>query len=325
MAVAENTKAPTVGMQPRPGGPPGGHVSEFQRSRMIAAAIEAIEDLGYARMTVAQVIRRARVSRKTFYEAFSDREDCFLAVCEVALANATVAAKEAYAGESAWCERIRAALAGLLVFIDQQPGLARLLVVESLLAGPRVSERRAEVLDGLAEILDEGRGASDCGHLPALTGDAILGGVLAVIHSHLSRGRTEPFTELLGPLMSTIAMPYLGAGTARSELERPAPPRPEGTRSPATGRELREGLEMRLTYRTLRVLTMIASHPGASNREIAEGSGILDQGQVSKLLNRLARLGLAENLGDGHKPGAVNAWHLTTQGARLERASRPML
>jgi AcrR family transcriptional regulator len=292
---------------------------------MIAAAIETIEDLGYARMTVAQVIRRARVSRKTFYEAFSDREDCFLAVCEIALAKAALPAERAYAGESVWCERIRAALARLLVFTEEEPGLARLLVVESLLAGAQVSRRRAEVLDRLAEILDEGRGASDCGYLPALTGQAILGGVLAVIHAHLSRAQRKPLTELLGPLMSTIVMPYLGAGTARSELERPPPPRPEGTGPPVSGSALLEGLEMRLTYRTLRVLTMIANHPGASNREIAEGSGILDQGQISKLLNRLARLGLAENLGDGHKRGAVNAWHLTTQGARLERASRPML
>jgi DNA-binding MarR family transcriptional regulator len=80
---------------------------------------------------------------------------------------------------------------------------------------------------------------------------------------------------------------------------------------------------MRLTYRTVRVLMVIAEHPGASNREIAEGSGIVDQGQISKLLNRLARLNLVENLGEGQEKGAANAWHLTARGAQVERATRP--
>jgi DNA-binding MarR family transcriptional regulator len=80
---------------------------------------------------------------------------------------------------------------------------------------------------------------------------------------------------------------------------------------------------MRLTYRTVRVLMVVAEAPGASNREIAEGSGIADQGQISKLLNRLARLELVENTGDGQEKGAANAWHLTPRGEAVERATRP--
>jgi hypothetical protein len=67
---------------------------------------------------------------------------------------------------------------------------------------------------------------------------------------------------------------------------------------------------------------VIAEQPGASNREIAEGSGIVDQGQISKLLTRLARLALVENLGGGQERGASNAWHLTPRGAEVERATR---
>ena len=80
---------------------------------------------------------------------------------------------------------------------------------------------------------------------------------------------------------------------------------------------------MRLTYRTVRVLTVIAENPGASNREIAVGSGIADQGQISKLLNRLCRLQLIENRGDGQDRGAANAWQLTARGAAVERGTRP--
>ena len=124
--------------------------------------------------------------------------------------------------------------------------------------------------------------------------------------------------------MSMIVLPYLGARAAGRELSRPPLETPPTTRADAdAAQDPLEGLNMRLTYRTVRVLMVIAEHPGASNREIAEGSGIVDQGQISKLLNRLARLKLVENLGEGQEKGAANAWHLTARGAQVERATRP--
>ena len=71
---------------------------------------------------------------------------------------------------------------------------------------------------------------------------------------------------------------------------------------------------MRLTYRTARVLEVVAEYPGASNRLIAEHAEIADQGQVSKLLARLERLGLMRNTGEGHAKGEPNAWRLTALG-----------
>ena len=122
-----------------------------------------------------------------------------------------------------------------------------------------------------------------------------------------------------------IVLPYLGARAAGRELSRPPLEIPSDGRARTLTRhkDPLEGLNMRLTYRTVRVLMVIAEHPGASNREIAEGSGIVDQGQISKLLNRLARLKLVENLGEGQEKGAANAWHLTARGAQVERATRP--
>ena len=79
---------------------------------------------------------------------------------------------------------------------------------------------------------------------------------------------------------------------------------------------------MRLTYRTVRVLTFIGEHPGASNREIAEGAGIADQGQISKLLTRLERLQLVHNVGEGQIMGSSNEWYLTDRGGS-GRASHP--
>ncbi len=82
------------------------------------------------------------------------------------------------------------------------------------------------------------------------------------------------------------------------------------------------GLDVRLTYRTLAVLGIIASEPGLSNRHIAGRAGIVDQGQISRLLTRLCDRGLLENTGAGQPFGAANAWRLTPKGERVERAIR---
>jgi AcrR family transcriptional regulator len=313
-------------LRPGPNGLPRGQVTEIQRSRMLAAAVEAVEDVGYSRMTVAQVIGRAKVSRKTFYDVFDDREDCFLAAFDLAIAQAKAHSGDAYEHDQSWRDSVRSGLARLLMFLDDEPGLAKLCVVEALGAGTKVLERRAQVLEELAAIVDRGRAVTNATREPPdVTAEGVVGAVFAVLHTRLLEGSSEPLTNLLGPLMSMIVLPYLGARAASKELSRPALDVHEGGRQPARSRskDPLEGLEMRLTYRTVRVLMVIAEHPGASNREIAEGSGIADQGQISKLMTRLERLQLVENTGEGQVRGASNAWHLTERGAQVERATRP--
>lgn len=325
MAVLDQTRASGSRPGPAPGGPPRRHVAEVQRSRLLSAAADAVSEVGYARMTVAEVIARARVSRKTFYDVFSDREDCFMAAFEQAVGRGRAVAGEAYARERCWQDGIRSALAALLAAMDDEPGLTKLCVVDALGAGERVLARRAEVLDEAAAVVDRGRGAGDAaGRPPDLTAQGVVGAVMGVLHSRLLEGGGGPLSDLLPPLMSIIVLPYLGPEAARAELERPsAGPRRNdtGARRPAR-RDPLEGVNMRLTYRTVRVLTVIAERPGASNREIAQASGVADQGQISKLLGRLARLRLVENVGAGQERGGANAWRLTSRGAAIERATR---
>jgi AcrR family transcriptional regulator len=282
-----------------------------------------VVELGYARMTVAQVIGRARVSRKSFYDLFADREECFLAVFEQALFQTRQRVREAYEHEADWREGIRSGLATLLSFIDEEPALARLCIVEALGAGDRVLRRRSEVLAELAEVIDEGRLVASATHnRPGITAEAVVGAIFTVLHTHLVEGGKEPLTDLVGPLMSVIVLPYLGAGAAGRELNRPPVPRARRAPRLANTKDARGGVNMRLTYRTVRVMMALAERPGASNREIADGSGIADQGQISKLLSRLARLSLIENLGGGPQTGVANAWHLTAYGAKIERTVR---
>lgn len=326
MASIDKTRTATPRLRPGPNGLPRGQVTEIQRSRMLTAAVQAVEEVGYARMTVAQVIGRAKVSRKTFYDVFLDREDCFLAAFDQAIMQARTLVAEAFALESGWREGMRSGLARLLMFMDEEPGLARLCVVEALGAGPRVLERRAQVLDELAAIVDRGRSMGNVTREPPeVTAEGIVGAVFAVIHTRLLEEDGELLSKLLAPLMSMIVLPYMGARAASKELARPAPkPQKAAQLSDRSGsRDPLEGLDMRLTYRTVRVLVVIGGHPGASNRQIAEGSGIADQGQISKLLTRLRRLDLVQNQGEGQAKGAANAWYLTERGTEVERAARP--
>jgi AcrR family transcriptional regulator/DNA-binding MarR family transcriptional regulator len=303
-------------------GLPREHVSEIQRLRILTAMGEVASDRGAGQVTVAHVVARAGVSRRTFYDLFEDREECFLAAFDEAVARASVGVVAAWDGGGSWRERVRGALAALLAYFDAHPAAARLCVVEALAAGPRVLEHRRGVVACLIAAVDEGRSAMPKGsrQLPPLTADGVVGAVFSVVHSRLSEQGSAQLSGLLGELMGMIVLPYLGPPGVRREIGRPNPP-PLPTQIESSADPLK-GLEMRITYRTVRVLMTIASTPGASNREIAAQAGIADQGQVSKLLARLEHLGLALNQGEGPAKGSANAWVLTPRGAQVERAIR---
>ncbi|HEY7961841.1 MAG TPA: TetR family transcriptional regulator [Solirubrobacteraceae bacterium] len=296
-------------------------VSEIQRVRILAAMTEVASERGAANVTVAHVVARSGVSRRTFYELFEDREACFLAAFDDAATQVAARVVPAYEGERRWRERIRAALAELLEFLDEEPQVGRLCVVEALAAGPRALERRTRALEVLRGALDEGREEVRGGREPPpLTAEGVLGAVSSVLHARLAQadGATGSYAALLNALMGMIVLPYLGPAAAAKELDRPPPDRPRRPRG--AGRDPLRQLDMRLTYRTVRVLIAISQHPGASNRQLAEAAGVQDQGQISKLLSRLKTLGLIENTGAGPVRGEPNAWELTDKGRQIEQA-----
>ncbi len=301
-------------------------IIEIQRSRLLAAAVVAVDELGYADTTVADITSRARVSRRTFYELFSNREECLAAVLEDVLALV----EGELAGEGldglSWRERVRGGLWAILSFLDREPVLARVCVVQASRGGAEVLVRREEVMAALAAVVDDGRllGARGAGCTP-LTAEGVVGAAFTIVYARLLRGEREPLTGLMGELMGMIVLPYLGAAAARREQARPAPAGSvrAGVGLDVPGRAVGdplEGVQMRLTYRTARVLEGVAKRPGASNREVAERGGIHDPGQVSKLLARLERLGLLVNTGEGHAKGEPNAWSLTPKGERVAQS-----
>jgi AcrR family transcriptional regulator len=315
-------------------------VAEMQRRRLLLAIGEVVAEGGLEAAGVGRVCEQAGVSRRTFYELFDDLEACLLAAFDQAIERIVRLIAPAYTCEGRWRERVRGALSLLLERLDAEPDVARMCVVEASRAGPGVLERRRQVLEALAAMVDEGRAESRA-QPPPLTAQGVVGGVLSVIHGRLlacprPRGRpspamgdprtgesapdglARPLVELTGPLMAMIVHPYLGPAAARRELERPVPATP--SRLPRNGADPFRGLPIRFTYRTARVLATISSDPGASNRHIADSSGIADEGQMSRLLRRLRGCGLIENHGEGQPKGEPNAWTLTQRGEAIHAA-----
>jgi AcrR family transcriptional regulator/DNA-binding MarR family transcriptional regulator len=305
------------------GAAPRVQLTEIQRSRLLLGAVGAIEEHGYAGTTVAHITARAKVSRRTFYELFEDREACVVTLIEDVLGLLEDELGRAGLEGLPWLERVRGGLVAILGFFDREPALARMCVVQALSSGPRMLERRQAILARLAGVLDEGRNESPRGaHCTALTAEGLVGAAFGIVHARLLRSDGEALLGLAGELMGMIALPYMGPAAARRELAAPLPEVPapaQSTRSmvqAASSEDPLEGLRMRWTYRTARVMQGISELPGASNRAVADYAGIQDQGQVSKLLARLQRLGLVANTTGGQR-GEPNAWSLTPLGEQV--------
>ena len=227
---------------------------------MLGAMVELARERGPERVTVAHVVTHAGVSRRTFYELFDDREDCLIAALDRGLGRIAAVVLPAYRGEAEWCDRIRAGLTAMLEFFDEEPGTAALCVVDALGAGSKVLARRAQVVHKLVGAVDRGR--REAGQRQTrIVAEGVVGAVLGVLHARLHEENHKPLLGLRSQLMSMIVLPYLGGEVAAGELTRPAR---RVRRNRYTREDPLRGLDMRLTYRTLRVLGAIAAGVGLS-------------------------------------------------------------
>lgn len=291
-----------------------------QRARILLAAAEAARLRGARQLTVAEIVQRAGVSRRTFYAMYADREDCMLAAVDEAMKRAERRVLPAFLAQDGWRERLSAGLLEILCFLDEEPELGALIVIDSLALSDEGLRQRWQALRCVTDAVRAGQELCTGALAPdELTAEGVVGAVCAVLHRHLLFERRRSSVRLHARLMGMIVLPYLGRAAAAGELERAAPrrlPRREG----ASADPLRE-LPLRLTGRTLAVLAAIAARPGATNREVAAHAGVGDQGQASKLLARLARAGLIVNARAQPRSGP-NAWSLTEAGDALQQAIR---
>jgi AcrR family transcriptional regulator len=196
-------------------------VTESQRNRIQRAMIEVVSERGYPETRVVDVIGVAGVSRKTFYELFESKEDCFLAAYDVLLENLLGEATDAFetASGSPWSERIAAALEALLEHLSRHPDEARFAIVEVLAAGPKALARRDAALRQFTGFLEPGRSETSV-ELPGITSLAVTGGINELLYSEILHGAAGRLPSRLADLTFWVTLPFLGAEGATAERER---------------------------------------------------------------------------------------------------------
>lgn len=195
-----------------------------QRARMLEAMAHAVAAKGYAATTVADVVGGAGVSRKTFYEHFRDKEECFLAAWDAGVQVLVDAVEHStLEAQGEWRAHIRAGVRAYLETLARQPDFARTFLIEVLAAGPRALERRADVHARFARLLKtlhESYRADHPDEIPELPDEvfiATVGAVNELVSDRVRSGRTAELLEL-EPVISYLQIAFL-AGHQRAADE----------------------------------------------------------------------------------------------------------
>jgi AcrR family transcriptional regulator len=206
---------------------PGGHhgltreqIVDSQRERLLGAIAEEVAANGYRATTITDVVKLASVSTRDFYELFKGKEECFLAAFDALRDHLEELIETAVAAEDDWPHQTIAALRVGIDFFAAEPDLARLCLLESVSATPKIAVRFREAVLACVPALELGRAELDDpdSMLPE-TEDAILGGIVSMMTRAIAAGDTEKLPDLLPDLVDFTLSPYLGAERAAQLAE----------------------------------------------------------------------------------------------------------
>ena len=193
-----------------PHGIPKAVVQKIQRDRLMRAMAKTVAEFGYQETTVRRLLGRAGLSRRTYYELFEDKEDCFLAAYDEAIDHVLGLVVEAYREGDAPEQRIEHGLRAFLQFCADEPDVARMCIVEVLAAGPAARARRAETMERLSGLmegaLNELRGDEQ---LSKLSARGLIGGVHELIYTPIDRGETEHLPDLAEQIVTSQVTPLV--------------------------------------------------------------------------------------------------------------------
>ena len=179
-------------------------VAQIQRERLMRAVCDVAAEVGYANTTTRMLVGRAGVSRRTYYELFADKEACFLAAYDEAIACVLGLLRDAYDESDPPELRIRSALRALLAFCADEPAIARACVVEVLAAGPAARARRAHTMTQLAALVEqplrELRGGD---RLAKLSARALVGAVHELIYIPVDGGVVDNLPALADEIVDS--------------------------------------------------------------------------------------------------------------------------
>lgn len=187
------------------------------RARLLEAMSDALVEKSYASITIADIARLARVSKRTFYEEFDDKEACFLA-CFAAMSEIALQTLESAADPSLpWDEQVRNATRQYLAALEGRPELTRALMVEIQSAGPKALALRREVLARFSRTLQKlaRRGRERTPTLRPLSPSmamAIVGGMNELILLAVEEGRAHKLTELADTAVELVQAVLLRPG-----------------------------------------------------------------------------------------------------------------
>jgi AcrR family transcriptional regulator len=178
-----------------------------QRGRLLDAMAQAVAEHGYGSTTIAHVVSRAGVSRKTFYDHFSDKNDCFLAMYDTGIGFLLQRVSDTIEGQEDPHSRLVVGLQAVLSILSAEPAFCRAIIVEVHAAGPEALARRRAVVSVFADrYLDANRQARKNGSkIAELSVDkalAVVGGMLDLISTRVEADRTETLPELADELTS---------------------------------------------------------------------------------------------------------------------------
>ncbi len=190
-----------------------------QRARMLDAITRAVADKGYARVTVGDVVGIAGVSRRTFYEQFTDKEDCFLAAYATgteALIEDMVEASLTVGQEAHWREVLEVAIDTYVGALAADPAFARTFLVDVLGAGPAAVELRRQVYEQFVQqyvVLARraSRQQPEIGEVPVVYLRALVGGIGELVQQHLITKDAKTLPELAPVLIQLVTAVIQGA------------------------------------------------------------------------------------------------------------------
>ena len=175
----------------------------LQRERLLRAAAREFADRGYAGASSESISRRAGMSKATFYEHFANKEECMLALfdlgAELVQAAMAEAARNAPVGDAR--ERLRAGTRAFLGALAEHPEFAQTLLVEIIGAGPRAAQRRDQILQAFADVLDaENAAAARRGLMGRFSSPhdafAVVGAVTELVSRQVRLGVPERMLDL---------------------------------------------------------------------------------------------------------------------------------
>jgi AcrR family transcriptional regulator len=203
--------------------PPGRHglsrefVTRNQRDRLIAGTIAAVAEHGYRDTSVGRIAAAAGVSRQTFYDYFSTKEECFLATYDLFESHTLEALREAGADERGWDGKVSARVAVLLEILAANPDLARFSLAAPPAAGEELLGRERQFLQNLLEALTAAAPRSTPHDPTQIELEAVAGGLASLLVARVEESDEPEMANLRPPLVELVLTPYLGRVRAAAE------------------------------------------------------------------------------------------------------------